>query len=91
MLDHPANFRSPQPVRLHPNKPYFCFAPMVPGAFEIAPGRPYVSRYRLVLHDGRPDPAAGRAQRDYARTALARTVDGSRGPGLRVESVRGGA
>lgn len=67
VLDHPGNFQFPQPVRLHPNKPYFCFAPMVLGSFTIAPGKPYVSRYRLVLHDGVPDPAAiERAWRDYA-------------------------
>src|SRR5262249_39181820 len=52
VLDHPGNFRFPQPVRLHPNKPYFCFAPMVLGEFDIVPGRPYVSRYRLLAHDG---------------------------------------
>jgi hypothetical protein len=54
-LGHPGNFRAPQPVRLHPTKPYFCFAPMVPELFEIAPGRPYRSRYRLATHDGPPD------------------------------------
>lgn len=75
MLDHPDNFRSPQPVRLHPTKPYFCFAPMVLGAFEIAPDRPYVSRYRLVVHDGPPDAAAiDRLWRDYARPPRVRVV-----------------
>jgi hypothetical protein len=56
ILDHPSNFRFPQPVRLHPNMPYFCFAPMVLGEFVIEPGKPYVSRYRIVAHDGPPDP-----------------------------------
>jgi hypothetical protein len=55
LLDHPDNFGFPQPVRLHPNKPYFCFAPMVLGRFEIVPGREYVSRYRFVVHDGMPE------------------------------------
>jgi hypothetical protein len=27
----------PQPVRLHPGKPYFCFAPTILGEFAIAP------------------------------------------------------
>jgi hypothetical protein len=77
ILDHPDNFRSPQPVRLHPNKPYFCFAPMVPGGFEIAPGRPYVSRYRLDLHDDRPDPPSiERSWHDYAEPPVARVVEG---------------
>jgi hypothetical protein len=67
ILDHPANFRFPQPVRLHPNKPYFCFAPMVLGEFTIKPGTPYVSRYRIVAHDGPPDPKLlDRLWDDYA-------------------------
>ena len=45
----PKNFRAPQHVRIHPNKPYFCFAPMVEGSFEIAPGKEYVSRYRYLV------------------------------------------
>jgi len=54
ILDHPSNFRFPQPVRVHPEMPYFCFAPMVTGAFTIAPGDRYVSRYRLMTYDGEP-------------------------------------
>jgi hypothetical protein len=45
----PRNFRAPQPVRIHPNKPYFCFSPMVEGPFKIAPGEEYVSRYRYLV------------------------------------------
>jgi hypothetical protein len=52
---HPDNFRAPQPVRLHPDKPYFCFAPMVLGTFTIEPGKPYVSTYRYYVHTGKPD------------------------------------
>lgn len=59
ILCHPENFRAPQPVRLHPNKPYFCFAPMVLGDFAIEPGLPYVSRYRFCVHDGKLDPQLG--------------------------------
>jgi hypothetical protein len=67
LLDHPDNFRFPQPIRIHPNKPYFSFSPMVLDAFEIAPGKPYISRFRLAVHDGRPDAAAiDRLWRDYA-------------------------
>lgn len=61
------NFRAPQTVRLHPNKPYFCFAPMVLGEFRIEPEEAYVSRYRLVIHDGPPDPVlAERMWQDLA-------------------------
>lgn len=45
----PKNFRAPQPVRIHPNKPYFCFAPMVEGPFAISPGEKYTSRYRYLV------------------------------------------
>jgi hypothetical protein len=45
----PKNFRAPQPVRIHPNKPYFCFAPMIEGPFAISPGEKYTSRYRYLV------------------------------------------
>jgi hypothetical protein len=67
-MSHPQNFRAPQPVRLHPNKPYFCFAPMVLGDFAIEPGQPYVSRYRFVAFDGEPDDATWKEiWQDYTR------------------------
>ncbi len=49
------NFRAPQTVRLHPSKPYFCFAPMVLGAFSLEPKQTHVQRYRFVTHDGAQD------------------------------------
>jgi hypothetical protein len=55
VLDHPGNFRSPQPTRLNPDQPFFCYAPSVLGQWEIAPGKPYISRYRFVVYDGPPD------------------------------------
>ena len=45
----PQNYRAPQHVRLHPNKPYFCFAPTVTGPFQIEPGQKYVSHYRYLV------------------------------------------
>ena len=57
VLSHPSNFRSPQPLRLHPTEPFICFAPPQAGDMEIKPGAPYVSRYRLVIADGRPEAA----------------------------------
>lgn len=45
----PKNFRAPQSVRIHPDKPYFCFSPMVEGSFKIVPGERYVSRYRYLV------------------------------------------
>ncbi|MGI9241224.1 MAG: PmoA family protein [Verrucomicrobiales bacterium] len=49
VMGHPDNFRAPQPVRIHPDKPYFCFAPMVEEGFMIEPGQEYRSRYRYLI------------------------------------------
>ncbi|NNJ24723.1 PmoA family protein [Alienimonas chondri] len=66
----PDNFRAPQPVRLHPDKPYFCFAPMALGQFRIEPGREYVSRYRYLVTSDRVDAdTATKFWRDYAGPA----------------------
>ncbi len=51
-IQHKNNFRYPQPVRIHPKMPYFCFAPMVAGEFKLEYGKPYVSRFRFVAFDG---------------------------------------
>lgn len=67
ILCHPSNFRAPQPMRLHPTEPFFCFAPQQLGAMEISPGKPYVSKYRMLIMDGPPDQAViDRAYNDYA-------------------------
>ena len=71
IFDHPANFRFPQPVRLHPTMPYFCFAPSALGPFTIEPGTPYVSRYRFWVHVGDPT-AAQRFWEDYAHPVTVR-------------------
>jgi hypothetical protein len=55
VFDHPENFRHPQPVRVHPEMPYFCLAPMVEAAMYIAPGATYESHYRIVTFDGPPN------------------------------------
>lgn len=52
IMDHESNFGFPQPVRLHPTMPYFCFTPASLDSFTIQPGTPYVSRYRFYVHDG---------------------------------------
>jgi hypothetical protein len=55
---HLSNFRAPQPIRVHPTEPFFCYAPQQGGMMAIEPGKPYVARYRLVVADGEPDKAA---------------------------------
>ena len=56
VLGHPENFRAPEPMRIHPDEPFFNFAPMQAGDMSIEPGKKYVWRYRFVVHDGAPDP-----------------------------------
>lgn len=75
ILDHPGNFRFPQPVRLHPTMPYFCFTPAFLGSFTIEPGKPYVSRYRFCVHDGKPDQKViEQLWQDYAHPMKVRVV-----------------
>jgi hypothetical protein len=67
ILDHPGNFRAPQPTRLNPDQPFFCYAPSVMGQWEIARGQAYISRYRFITYDGEPDVAElNRLWNDYA-------------------------
>ena len=55
VLCHAENFRAPQAARLHPTKPYFCFAPCVDGVFTIDRDHPFESRYRYLVTDAEPD------------------------------------
>ena len=55
VMNHPDNFRYPQWVRLHPSMPYFVYSPMVKEPFSIKPGKPYVSKFRYLTFDGKPD------------------------------------
>ena len=57
VLSHPDNFRSPQPVRVHPKEPFISFAPQTNGDMEIKPGETYRTRYRFVISDGDADAA----------------------------------
>ena len=55
VLCHADNFRAPQAARLHPTKPYFCFAPCVDGEFVIDKDHPYHGRYRFLVTDAAPN------------------------------------
>ena len=55
VLCHPENLRSPQTARIHPTKPYFCFAPCVDGEFTIDRKHPFCARYRYLVTDSPPD------------------------------------
>jgi hypothetical protein len=67
ILDHPSNFRAPQPMRINPDQPFFCYSPSLIGDWKIEPGKPYISRYRFIVYDGVPDKAElDRLWNDYA-------------------------
>jgi hypothetical protein len=51
VLCHTESFRAPQAARLHPTKPYFCFAPCNDGAFQIDREHPFRGRYRYLVSD----------------------------------------
>ena len=57
VLCHAENFRAPQAARLHPTKPYFCFAPCVDGEFVIDKDHPFHGRYRFLIADATPNAA----------------------------------
>ena len=57
VFDHPDNLRHPQPVRIHPEMPYFCLAPMVNGEMAILPGDSFHSKFRILTFDGQPQPS----------------------------------
>lgn len=67
LMDHPGNFRSPQPIRVNPKNPQTCFAPSQLGDWSIEPGKPLTARYRFIVADGVPEKAElDRLWQDYA-------------------------
>jgi hypothetical protein len=52
LMTHPANYRFPEPLRIHDKMPYMVYTPQFLGAFEIAPGTTHRASYRFVIHDG---------------------------------------
>jgi len=67
VLSHPGNYRAPQPVRIHPEIPYFSYTPAQLGSMSIEPGEPHIARYRYVAYDGEPNPEElDRLWNDYA-------------------------
>lgn len=76
VLDHPQNFRSPQPMRIHPDEPFFNYAPSQMGDWAIDPGQPYNVRYRFLTYDGEPDPdLIDRFWYDYAFPVVVRVSE----------------
>ena len=52
IFNGPDDFRFPQPMRIFPDQPFFCYAPEQLGEFQIVPGKPFVQRYRFIVADG---------------------------------------
>ncbi len=76
VLDHPSNFRFPQPVRLHPNMPYLSVTPAPLGPFEIEPGKPYITRFRFFTHTGKPEAnVIDQLWTDYAQPVASRVIE----------------
>ncbi len=53
-MSHPQNHEHPEPVRIWNNRPeiFFNFCPVQQSDWILVPGRQYVQRYRLHVHDG---------------------------------------
>ncbi|AGA30779.1 DUF6807 domain-containing protein [Singulisphaera acidiphila] len=68
ILDHPTNVNHPTVVRIHPILlPFFSYVPSHNAKVVIESSRPTVFRYRVVIHDGRPDATLNaRLWRDFA-------------------------
>lgn len=59
-LGHKDNPRHPQGLRIHPTNPYWSFTATTPasgGRLTIETGKPYHSRFRIVVFDGQADAA----------------------------------
>ena len=73
ILGHPTNFRAPQGLRHNPTDPFIAILPATQsagGAFDIEPGKPYISRFRFVTTDGPPNAQLlDRIWKDFATPA----------------------
>jgi len=68
VMSNPQNFRHPEPMRIwDKGQVFFNFAPSQLGDWIMEPGKDYVFRYRLYVHEGKVDVnEAERIWRDYA-------------------------
>ncbi len=68
IADHPSNPHYPNVARIHPTTlPFFCYVPAHDKPLTIAVDAPTVFRYRVLIHDGRPDKDLDeRIARDFA-------------------------
>jgi hypothetical protein len=68
IADHPSNPHYPNVARIHPTTlPFFTYVPAYDKPLTLAVEAPTVFRYRVLIHDGRPDGALDeRVARDFA-------------------------
>jgi len=72
LMTHPANFRFPEPLRIHPTMPYMVYTPSFLGDWQIGSGPPLHSHYRFVIHDGELSAdTLDRLWRDFAEPLVA--------------------
>jgi hypothetical protein len=57
ILTHPQNFRAPEPMRIHPDEPFFNWAPSQHVDWSNESDDPFQARYRYLDADGALDPA----------------------------------
>jgi hypothetical protein len=50
VFNHPSNYRYPQAIRVHPNFPYWAYAPVVDGPFTIDPGKNILRSSGYYVH-----------------------------------------
>jgi len=69
-MSHPDNFRHPEPMRIWPefeNNVFFNWAPSQLGDWVMEPGKDYIFRYRLYVHEGKVNVAdSERLWQDFA-------------------------
>ena len=66
-MSHPKNFRHPESMRIWPSgQMFFNWAPSQLGEWVMEPGKSYVFRYRMYVHEGKVDASvAERAWNDF--------------------------
>lgn len=66
LLGHPSNLDAPQPIRMHPDVPYYVFTPPKSGAKVLKADKEHVFRYRLVVHNALTPEALEKHWKDYS-------------------------
>ena len=71
VIEHPSNPRYPNRLRVHPTMCFFSTTLCQTEPYTIKRGEPLELRYRIVLHDGKPDPSPAPGARSLAERLAA--------------------